>query len=617
MRWMRTLLIGLVLIAGCECGTGNLKQVCPEPVACWVESDVLNTESNLILEDIPREALRGACDSGLTACDEEGKIFCANITYPTGEVCDFEDNDCDGETDEGFDDDRDGVKTCEGDCNDQDERMFPGNEELCDGIDNDCNGIIPENEINDRDQDNVVECRDCNDRDPDVAPNRQEICDGVDNNCNGEIDENVIETWNYCGPPTNKGQCERDFNVCIDGELLCPGAVFPSNEACDAVDNDCDGFIDDSIVQPCETECGIGFETCRIGIWENCTAPLPSPEICDGFDNDCDGEVDEDCACVPGTLSLCANNVVDESGALLDCGIGMKQCNEDGEFGPCVFLSLQPEECNGHDDDCDGVVDTIERECGDRERAGIGQCKLGTEQCPNGEWLACEGAVFPEEERCDEVDNNCNGEVDENINSHEKVDIVFALDGSVSMCQFRDSLAQGIGAYVSDFEETDHKFSLVIFPRSTSFSNGWVPWVLATDLVDVNQFLAVLGSFNCNFPGDEPAYDVMYDLTDVENPVNISWRQDAYPYVILMTDELPQSWIALTPPEIVSNTGNCQVGECTSGDQYEVFVFTRPPFFPGWAEVTFNDSDRLIDINPPVSEEYVNKLKDVFTNVCL
>lgn len=606
----------LLFLAGCQCEIEPLNRTCPEPVECWVDPQLENTEKNLVLNNFPNNLTEGRCNLGVTDCDSDGLLFCKGITYSRTETCDHQDDDCDGEIDEGFDSDGDGFTTCDGDCNDEDRRQFPGNEEVCDRIDNDCDGIIPENEINDRDSDGVIECLDCDDRNFDVAPGRQEICDNIDNNCNGEVDENVVETWNYCGPPTDKGQCERAFSVCLNGELLCPGAVFPSNEACDGVDNDCDGFIDESLVQPCETQCGVGFETCRTGIWENCTAPLPSPEICDGFDNDCDGEVDEECLCIPGTISLCANGVVDENGNPLNCGLGTKQCNDSGEFGPCVFLDIQPEACNGHDDDCDGVIDQIQRECGDREHANIGQCKLGTETCTNGQWSECEGAVFPEEERCDEIDNDCNGEVDENLNSHEKVDIVFALDGSVSMCQFRDSLAQGIGAYVSDFEETEHRFAIVIFPRSTSFSNGWVPWLLITDLVEVNQFLTMLNSFQCNFPGDEPSYDVMFDLADSGNPVNISWREDAYPYIILMTDEQPQTWISLTPSDVSSNVNDCQVGECTPGDSYEVFVFTRPPFFPGWQEVVFNDSDRLIDINPPVSEEYVKKLRDVFTNVC-
>ena len=42
----------------------------------------------------------------------------ANINPGATEVCDGVDNNCNGQTDEGFDQDGDGYKTCNGDCND-------------------------------------------------------------------------------------------------------------------------------------------------------------------------------------------------------------------------------------------------------------------------------------------------------------------------------------------------------------------------------------------------------------------------------------------------------------------------------------------------------------------
>ena len=95
-------------------------------------------------------------------CDDSGHV-------PTAEICDYLDNDCDGEVDEDIvgtptwyaDNDGDGsgdsastTTACfapdgyvniVGDCNDNDSTVFTGAPELCDGLDNDCNGVVDDN----------------------------------------------------------------------------------------------------------------------------------------------------------------------------------------------------------------------------------------------------------------------------------------------------------------------------------------------------------------------------------------------------------------------------------------------------------------------------------------
>ena len=86
-------------------------------------------------------------------------------------------------------------------------------------------------------------------------------------------------------------------------------------ERCNGVDNDCDGVVDEAVVEVCEMNCGLrGVRVCSDGEWSSCdVGQLPS-DICDNQDNDCDGEIDEDA----GTT---------------------------------------PELCDGEDNDCDGVID--------------------------------------------------------------------------------------------------------------------------------------------------------------------------------------------------------------------------------------------------------------------
>ncbi len=79
------------------------------------------------------DAARGGAD-----CDDNDVN-----NYPGNtEVCNGQDNNCDGVVDEGFDVDGDGVTSCGGDCDDGEANTYPGAPELCDGIDNDCDGTV-------------------------------------------------------------------------------------------------------------------------------------------------------------------------------------------------------------------------------------------------------------------------------------------------------------------------------------------------------------------------------------------------------------------------------------------------------------------------------------------
>jgi len=624
MRFFKLVFVLLSIATGaCECET-SLNKVCAvSPTECWVLSSIENVEKNLWMdpEFYPPNASRGECTTGHLACNDDKEIYCEGIVYPSEEICDGFDNDCDGGEDEGFDQDHDGWTVCAGDCNDANERVNPAQPELCNQIDDNCDGVIPEEETADADGDGSVRCDDCNDANPNMAPTLYEICDRLDNDCDGAVDEDVAESWNSCGPLTDFGEalttgiCARGTAHCVEGELYCP-AIYPQTEACDGYDNNCDGTTDEGLARQCQTECGVGIEYCSTGNWVGCTAPQPTTEICDGFDNDCNGEVDEDCLCAQGTVDLCSNTV-DENGASLNCGLGYKECDADGQWGLCYWFTNTVERCDNFDNDCDGVIDHISDLCGGAgDRAGIGECKLGNTECVNGAWEECTGNVEPTEEFCDEKDNDCDGEIDESLNSHDKVDMVFAIDGSGSMCAYYLALGAGIGQYVSDFENTEHRFGLVVFPLSYTPAGPNIPYIMITNLVGVQEFLSVLGSLGCGYPGMEPSYDTVFDIADIANPIAINWGSDAYPYIIMMTDEPAQTWSNLSESTIAAQVSDCRVGKCEPGDRFEVYIFTDPFLFTQWDNVVDYDYSRLIPISPPSATEYAEKLRRVFTNVC-
>jgi MYXO-CTERM domain-containing protein len=137
-----------------------------------------------------------------------------------------------------------------------------------------------------------------------VCENKQrETCNGKDDDCDFKVDEDTEAEVNDCN---QNGVCAGSKPTCVNGAFVCldPPQKEDDETLCDGKDSDCDGRVDETFKDLGE-DCTVGVGACQVTGENVCNAGGngltckvdkkidPEDEACDGVDNDCDGLIDE------------------------------------------------------------------------------------------------------------------------------------------------------------------------------------------------------------------------------------------------------------------------------------------------------------------------------------
>ncbi len=466
-------------IQQCTQPTGYVRSQtdCDDTQALTHPGIAFNDSSTACMTDLDGDGYGSANPAtGVTAgsdCDDNASTGFA-IHPGATEACDLVDNDCDGVVDDGVqtsyyrDLDGDGYGnpsvrslacsqptnyvTNNSDCDDSSAATRPGiatndSTTACmTDVDGDGWGSTTPSSAT------AVAGTDCDDGDPNIRPNATETCDGgVDNDCDGLADDadsplSGTTTWyqdvdndSYGNNSVTLARCLQPSGYVSRGND-CDDAVAAANpgasEACDGIDNDCDGATDEGLttntwyrdndedtygsassgasIAQCSDPSASGAcsdsntaTICYVTNNSDCNdaAPLINPaaqEVCDSVDNDCDGTIDDADTSVDNSVAtgggIFLYNDADSDGYGNISGTPIQRCNavanyvadntdcndsnsavNPAEIEICDAADID-ENCNGLADDDDSGVDqgTLFTWYADVDEDGYGTSSTGS-----------------------------------------------------------------------------------------------------------------------------------------------------------------------------------------------------------------------------------------------